>query len=68
MRECFLTFTHRLAALFRRRRLEDDLDEELRSHLEMAVELNVRKGMTPEDARVAQAKAALLIPHRRLRT
>src|ERR1700730_18329024 len=51
MRELFRTFTHRLAALFRRRRLEDDLDEELRSHLEMAVELNVRKGMAPEDAR-----------------
>ena len=51
MRELFRTFTHRLTALFRRRRLEDDLDEELRSHLEMAVELNVRKGMAPEDAR-----------------
>jgi macrolide transport system ATP-binding/permease protein len=51
MRELFRTFTHRLAALFRRRPLEDDLDEELRSHLEMAVELNVRKGMAPEDAR-----------------
>ena len=51
MRELFRTFTHRLAAVFRRRRLEDDLDEELRSHLEMAVELNLRKGMTPEDAR-----------------
>src|ERR1700687_1776770 len=51
MRELFRTFTHRLAAVFRRRRLEDDLDKELRSHLEMAVELNLRKGMTPEDAR-----------------
>src|SRR6202795_3072035 len=51
MRELFRTFTHRFAALFRRRHLEDDLDEELRSHLEMAVELNVRKGMAPEDAR-----------------
>src|SRR6202521_2529280 len=51
MRELFRTFTHRLAAVFRRRRLEDDRDEELRSHLEMAVELNVRKGMAPEDAR-----------------
>src|SRR5258707_14629263 len=51
MRELFPTFVHRLAALFRRRRLEDDLDEELGSDLEMAVELNVRKGMAPEDAR-----------------
>ena len=51
MREFFRTLMQRLAALFRRRRLEDDLDEELRSHLEMAIELNVRKGMSAEDAR-----------------
>jgi len=46
MRELLRTFVQRLAAFFRRRRLEDELDEELRSHLEMAVELNVRKGMS----------------------
>src|SRR6266481_4654830 len=51
MREFLGTFIRRLAALFRRRRLEDDLDEELRSHLEMAVELNMGKGMNAEDAR-----------------
>src|SRR3979490_990666 len=51
MRELLRTFVRRLTPLFRRRRLEDDLDEELRSHLEMAVELNVRKGMNAEDAR-----------------
>src|SRR5260370_37649887 len=51
MREFFRTLLQRMAALFRRRRLEDDLDEELRTHLEMAVELNLRKGMSAEDAR-----------------
>src|SRR6267154_3202451 len=51
MRELFRMFCRRLVALFRRRRLEDDLDEELRSHLDMAVELNCRKGMSREDAR-----------------
>src|SRR6516164_5566332 len=51
MRALLRTFIHRLAALFRRRRLEDDLDEELRSHLDMAVELNRSKGMSPEEAR-----------------
>jgi len=51
MREFLRTFVQRLAALFHRRRLEDDLDEELRSHLEMAIELNVRKGMSAVDAR-----------------
>ncbi len=51
MLEFVQVFLRRLASLFRRRGLEDDLDEELRSHLEMAVELNVRKGIAPEDAR-----------------
>jgi macrolide transport system ATP-binding/permease protein len=51
MREFALTFVHRLVALVRRRRLDDDLDAELRSHVEMAVELNLRKGMTADDAR-----------------
>src|SRR5258706_4402467 len=51
MRELCRTFLHRLAALFRHRHLEDDLDAELRSHIEMAIELNMRKGMSAEDAR-----------------
>src|SRR5216683_5883322 len=51
MGELSRMFVQRLFSLFRRRRLENDLDDELRSHLEMAVELNVRKGMSGEDAR-----------------
>src|SRR5260370_10436287 len=51
MSELLRMFIRRLAALFRRRRLEEDLNEELRSQLEMAVELNLGKGMGPEDAR-----------------
>ena len=51
MRELSRMFVQRLFSLFRRRRLEDDLDDELRSHLEMAVELNQRKGMSGQDAR-----------------
>jgi macrolide transport system ATP-binding/permease protein len=51
MREVFCTLAHRLAALFRRRSLEEDLAEELRSHLEMSTELNLRKGMSAEEAR-----------------
>jgi len=61
MLEFVQVFLRRLASLFRRRGLEDDLDEELRSHLEMAVELHVRKGMAlrrPAARRVA-ASAAL---------
>src|SRR5438876_661268 len=51
MREGFGALLHRIAALFRRRGLEKDLDDELRSHLEMAFEINLRKGMSPADAR-----------------
>jgi predicted permease len=51
MREFLRTFLHRITALFRRRHLEDDLNTELLSHLEMAAELNLRKGMSPAEAR-----------------
>src|ERR1700693_5275509 len=51
MREFFRTFIPRLTTLFRRQRLEDDLDKELRSHLEMATERNLSKGMNAQDAR-----------------
>ena len=50
MNDSFQTAVHRFTALFRRRRLEHALDAELRSHLEMAVELNLRKGMTMAEA------------------
>jgi predicted permease len=37
-----------IGSLLRRR---TDVDEELRSHLEMAIEWNLRQGLTPEEAR-----------------
>jgi putative ABC transport system permease protein len=39
------------SALFRRGRVEEELDEEVRFHLEMEIEKNLRAGMTPEEAR-----------------
>ena len=42
----------RLRALFRRNRVEEDLDEELRYHVERDTEENIRAGMTPDLARV----------------
>src|SRR5712671_5122691 len=51
MRESCRMFMQRLAALFRRRGLEADLDAELRAHLEMAAELNLRRGLSAEEAR-----------------
>src|SRR5687767_6050242 len=47
----------RLVALLRKKRLEQELDEELSSHLEMQVEENVRKGMSPEEARYAALRS-----------
>ena len=47
----------RLIALFRKERLEQELDEELRSHLEMQVEENVLKGMSPQDARYSALRS-----------
>src|SRR5690348_5681429 len=41
----------RLRALMRRRAAERELDEELRFHIEMETEKNVRAGMRPSDAR-----------------
>jgi macrolide transport system ATP-binding/permease protein len=51
MRELCSTYINRIAALFRYRRLDDDLDQELRSHLDMAVERNLGQGMSEEQAR-----------------
>ncbi len=39
--------------LVHRRRAERELDEEIRAHLEMETERNVKDGMSPEDARRA---------------
>jgi predicted permease len=44
------TFGSRIAGMFRRRRLDGELDEELRAHLEMAAEENQRRGMPADEA------------------
>jgi predicted permease len=43
----------RCAAIFGRRKLDEDLDEELRAHIDLAVEENLGRGMNPEEARTA---------------
>src|SRR5215217_1426080 len=43
----------RLRALFRRRNLEQELDEEIRAHLELQIEDYQSQGMTAEEARYA---------------
>ena len=44
---------HRLRALFRKQNLEQDLDAEIRVHLEMQIEDYQRQGMTADEARYA---------------
>jgi hypothetical protein len=47
LRACFV----RLGELFRRKRRDQELAEEIESHLQMHVEDNLRAGMTPVEAR-----------------
>src|SRR5690348_10615773 len=41
----------RLASLFKRERLERELDTELRYHMDMLVQQNLARGMAPDEAR-----------------
>ncbi len=43
----------RCAALISHRRLDADLDEELRTHIDLAIHENIERGMPPQDARSA---------------
>lgn len=47
----------RLRSLFRRTRVEQELDEELRYHVEQQTAQNIRLGMTPQAARTAALRA-----------
>src|SRR4030095_15642802 len=44
-------FIHRLRGVFLKRKMERDLEDEIRSHLDMQIEDNLRLGMNPEEAR-----------------
>jgi putative ABC transport system permease protein len=46
-------FASRLRGLFRKRHLDRDLDAELRAHLGMLAEENIRRGMSPAEASYA---------------
>src|SRR5438128_872932 len=47
----------RLRSLFRRRREEQELDDEMRYHIERLAEQNIAAGMTPAEARYAALRA-----------
>lgn len=46
-------FAARLRGLFRKGHLDGDLDAELRAHLDLLTEENIRRGLSPEEARHA---------------
>src|SRR5271170_571251 len=47
------TLLSRCAAFFGARRLDADLDEELRAHIDLAIAENLKRGLTREEARRA---------------
>jgi putative ABC transport system permease protein len=51
------TLLTRLASLLHGRRLDQDLDDELLSHIDLAVEENMRLGMPEEEARTAALRS-----------
>ena len=57
LKHWFYTAPLRLRSLFRRSQVEQELDEELRYHLERQIEEHVARGMTPEEARYAALRA-----------
>ena len=72
MSALFRRLASRVSALFHGRALDRDFDEELRLHLEMMADDNIRSGMTPADARRAAAirlgmASSLAEQHRRVR-
>lgn len=50
-------FTARLRGLFSRKRLDRELNEEVRFHLEMQIEENLKSGMHQEEARFAALRS-----------
>jgi hypothetical protein len=47
----FNIFRDRLRALRRRESVINDIDREMRSHLDLQIEANIRAGMSPQEAR-----------------
>ena len=42
---------HRFRSFFRKSQLDRELDAEMAAHLELAIEENLQRGMSPEEAR-----------------
>ncbi len=48
---------HRLFGIFLKEKREHELEDEIRSHLDMQIEDNVRQGMSPDEARFAALRS-----------
>jgi putative ABC transport system permease protein len=57
MMEWFNILRARLRALFRRESVLQDIEEELRTHVEMVTEENLKRGLPPDEARAAALKS-----------
>src|ERR1039457_584520 len=57
MEHWFYAVPLRLRSLFRRRRVELELDEELQYHLERKTEEYLAQGLTPQQSRLAAVRA-----------
>jgi putative ABC transport system permease protein len=55
--EWFNIIRSRLRALFRRESVLRDIEEELRIHVEMETEINIKRGMAPDEARAVALKS-----------
>ena len=51
------TLLSRILSLFRRNRLDGELDEELRAHIDLAIEENLKRGMADQQARTAALRS-----------
>src|SRR5262249_43772099 len=57
MMELFNIPRARMRALFRRESVLRDIEEELRVHVEMETETNIKRGIAPDEARAAALKS-----------
>ena len=57
IQQWFYALPLRLRSLFRRQQVDQDLKDELRDHLELQIEQNLLRGMSPEDARSSAVRA-----------
>ena len=48
---------HRISGIFLKRRREQELEDEIQSHLDMQIEDYVRQGMSPDEARYAALRS-----------